>query len=66
MEARRIQSFAERLIIGVIGGHKVWFAAGCLYLAWKIAPFWVALFPASMGFVFLSVGMIEVLHSICA
>jgi hypothetical protein len=66
MEARQIQSFAERLIIGAIGGHKVWFAVGCLYLAWKIAPFWVAVFPAAMGFAFLSVGMIEVLQSIRA
>jgi hypothetical protein len=66
MKSRQIQSFAERLIIGVIGGHKVWFAAGCLYLAWKIAPFWVAVFPAAMGFAFLSVGMIEVLQSIRA
>ena len=66
MKSRQIQLFAERLTIGIIGGHKVWFAAGCLYLAWKIAPFWVAVFPAAMGFAFLSVGMIEVLQSIRA
>ena len=46
---RQIKLFAERLIIGAIGAHKVWFAAGCLYVAWKIAPLWVAVFPAAMG-----------------
>ena len=29
--------------------HKVWFAAGCLYVAWKNRALWVAVFPAAMG-----------------
>jgi hypothetical protein len=66
MDPVQIRFFAERIIKGVFAAHDMYFAVGCFYLAWKIAPFWVAGIPAAIGLGFLFTGIVQVFNAIRA
>jgi hypothetical protein len=54
----------ERFLLLIFAAHKIWIAVFCFYVAWKIAPFWVAAIPAILGSLFFFVGAIQAVYEI--
>jgi hypothetical protein len=62
--ARTLLLIVERLLVVLLAAHRIWLGALCLFIAWALAPLWVAAIPAAFGLLFLIAGVIHVAAAI--